>query len=164
MVGRVPAVSPGGRRVRPLADVVVVIAHPLLAAAALGPGQPGPGAAAGEQGHVLRAEGHAAHHPVHAGALVPAVGPKVLAVLVHPPAELAGQTLGVSCRRAHTTTGNSAVKGDTVRIHTKPTHTCKPAGSNWGKETYFKVVWPRFFSFPFHIRRIVQIPRLTNFT
>lgn len=87
----------GARRlVRLLADAVVVVAHPFLAAAALEPRQPGPRAAPVGQGHLVRTEGHAAYHPVHAGALVLAAGLEVLAVLVHPPAELAGQTLGLS--------------------------------------------------------------------
>lgn len=85
--------------VRLLSDVVVVITQPFLAAAAPGPGQPGPPAAPVRQGHLVRAEGHAAHHPIHAGALVLAVGLEVFAVLVYLPAELTGETLGLGCHK-----------------------------------------------------------------
>lgn len=98
VVGKGLAVWQGGvcQLVWLLTDVVVIVTHPFLAAATLGPGQPGPLAAPVGQGHLVRTEGHAAHHPIHAGALVLAVGLEVLAVLVHPPAELARQTLGLS--------------------------------------------------------------------
>ncbi len=85
-----------------LTDVVVIVTHPFLAAATVRPGQPGPRAAPVGQGHLVRTEGHAAHHPVHTGALVLAVGLEVFTVLVHLPAELTGQTLGLSCQHAHT--------------------------------------------------------------
>lgn len=104
VVGKGLAVWQGGacQLARLLTDVVVVVTHPFLAAAALRPGQPGPRAAPVGQGHLVRTEGHAAHHPVHTGALVLAVGPEVLAVLVHLPAELTGQTLGLGYQHTHT--------------------------------------------------------------
>ena len=109
VVGKGLAVWRGGvcQLVWLLTDVVVVVTHPFLAAAALGPGQPGPRAAPVGQGQAVRTEGHAAHHSVHAGALVLAAGLEVLAVLVNPPAELTGQTLVLSCQQR---TGNRAVK------------------------------------------------------
>lgn len=102
VVGEGPAVWMGGVRllVWLLTDVVVVVADPLLAAAAVGPDQLGPRAAPVGQGHLVGAEGHAAHHPVHAGALVLAAGLEVLAVLIHASVELAGQTLGLSSTQA----------------------------------------------------------------
>lgn len=104
VVGKGLAVWQGGVRqlVWLLTDVVVVVTHPFLAAAALGPGQPGSRASPARQGHLVRTEGHAAHHPIHTSAQVLAVGLEVLAVLVHPPVELARQTLGLSCQQAHT--------------------------------------------------------------
>lgn len=81
-----------------LADVVVVITHPFLAAAALGPDQPGPRAALSGQGHLVRTERRAAHHAVHAGALVLADGLEFLTVLEDTPVESAGQTVGLSCQ------------------------------------------------------------------
>lgn len=98
MVGMRSAVRRGGARrlLGLLADVVVVVTHPHLAAGALGQGQPGPGAAPVGQGHLVRTEGHAAHHAVHARALVLADWLEVLAVLVHPSVEGAGHTVGLS--------------------------------------------------------------------
>lgn len=98
MVGKGQSVWQGGvcQLVWLLTDVVVIVTHPFLAAAALRPGQPGPRAAPVGQGHLVRTDGHAAHYSVHTGALVMAVGPEVLAVLIHPAVELAGQTLGLS--------------------------------------------------------------------
>ena len=95
-----PRVRQGGARGLPrlLADVVVVVAHPLFAAAARRPGQPRPGAAPVREGHLMWAERHAAHHPVHAAALVLAAGLEVLAVLEHSPAELTGPALGIRWR------------------------------------------------------------------
>lgn len=78
-----------------LTDVVVVVTDPLCTAAAQGPCQPGPGAAPVGQGHLVGAEWHAAHHPVHAAALVLAAGLEVLSMLVDTPAELAGPALGL---------------------------------------------------------------------
>lgn len=83
------------RFLRVLADVVVVITDPLLTAAACGPGQPRTGAVPVGQGHLVGAEWHAAHDPVHAAALVLAAGLEVLAVLVHVAAKLARPTLGL---------------------------------------------------------------------
>lgn len=102
VVGMGPAVWQGGfcQLVWLLTDVVVVIAHPLLAAATLRPGQPGPGAAPVGQGDLVRTERHAAHHSIDTGALVLAVGPEVLAVLVHLAVELTGQTVSLSCQHA----------------------------------------------------------------
>lgn len=80
---------------RLLADVVAVVAHPLLAAAARQRGQPGAGTAPVGQRHLVRAQGHAAHHAVHAAALVLTAGLEVLAVLVDAPAELTWSTLGL---------------------------------------------------------------------
>lgn len=79
-----------------LTDVVVVVTHPFLAAATLGAGQAGSQTAPVRQGHLLRTEGHAADHPVHTSALVLTAGLEVFTVLVHPPAELTGQTMGLS--------------------------------------------------------------------
>lgn len=78
-----------------LTDVVVVIAHPLFTAAPRRPGQPGLGAAPVWEGHLMWAEWHAAHHPIHAATLVLAAGLEVLSVLVHTPTELTGPTLGL---------------------------------------------------------------------
>lgn len=115
MVGKGLAAWRGGARqlVWLLTDVVVVITHPFLAAAVRGPGQTGPRAAPVGQRHLVRTEGHAAHHSVHACALVLAVGLKVLAVLVHPATELARQTLCLSCQQI---TGTRAVRTDLIFI------------------------------------------------
>lgn len=83
-----------GLLLRILTNVVVVIAQPLLTAASRRAGQSGPGAAPVRQGHLMWAEGHAAHHPVHAAALVLTAGLEVLTVLVNTATELAGATLG----------------------------------------------------------------------
>lgn len=98
MVGKELAVWQGGvcQIVWLLTDVVVVLTHPFLAAPALRPRQPGPRAAPVGQRHLVRTEGHAAHHPVHAGALVLAGRLEVLTMLVHFPIELARQTLCLS--------------------------------------------------------------------
>lgn len=100
VVGKGIAVWQGGvcQLVWLLSDVVVIVTHPFLAATTLRSGQPGPRAAPVGQGHLVRTEGHTAHHAVHAGALVLAVGLEVLAMLVHPPAELTRQTLGLGCQ------------------------------------------------------------------
>lgn len=47
------------------------------------------------QGHVAGAEGHAAHRPVDAGALVLAAGAEILAVLINPPVVFARPALGL---------------------------------------------------------------------
>lgn len=98
VVGMRLAVWQGGERrlLGLLTDAVVIVTHPHLAAGALRQGQPGPRAAPVGQGHLVRTEGHAAHHAVHAGALVLADWLEVLAVLVHPSVEGAGQTVGLS--------------------------------------------------------------------
>ena len=80
---------------RLLADVVAVVTHPLLAAAPGQGGQHGAGAAPVGQWHLVRAQGHAAHHAVHAAALVLAAGLEVLPVLVNVTIELARPTLGL---------------------------------------------------------------------
>ena len=74
-------------------DAVVIVTHPLLAAALRGRGEAGAGAVG--DGAELGAEGHAPHHATHAAALVGAAGPKVLAVLVDTPVVLTGESLGV---------------------------------------------------------------------
>lgn len=80
---------------RLLTDVVAVVAHPLLAAAARQRSQTGVGAAPVGQRHLVRAQGHAAHHALHTAALVLTAGLEVLAVLVDAPTELARSTLGL---------------------------------------------------------------------
>lgn len=79
-------------------DAIVVVAHPLLAAATRRRLQAGVGAAPCGQGHVVGAERHAANHAVHAAALVLTAGLEILAVLVDAPSELTRPSLGVSWR------------------------------------------------------------------
>lgn len=87
----------GGWRVTGLfVDAIVVATHPLLAASARRRLQAGIGAVPGGQGYAVGAERHAAHHAVHAAALVFTAGLEILAVLVHASAELTRPTLSIS--------------------------------------------------------------------
>lgn len=73
--------------------VLRLVTHPLLAAF---PGQFDPsreGAVRAGQANVHAAQGHAAHRPVQAGALVFAAALEGLSAPVHRPAEDAGRTI-----------------------------------------------------------------------
>lgn len=61
---------------------VVAVTHPYLTALAGDLHQPGIDAVYARQGHFLGTQGHATDHSIHAGALVLAVGLKVLSILV----------------------------------------------------------------------------------
>lgn len=74
-------------------DAVVIITHPLLAAAAGGRGQAWLGAVPVRQWDVGWAEWDAAHHSVHAATTVLTVGLEVLAVLIESPIQLTRPTL-----------------------------------------------------------------------
>lgn len=77
-------------------DVIVVVTHPLLAAAARWDLQTGVSAVPGGQGYAVRAERHTAHYTVHAAALVLTAGLEILTVLVHVTAKLTRPTLNFS--------------------------------------------------------------------
>lgn len=78
--------------------MVAVITEPLFTAVTRHLDQPRVGAVPDRQRHLLGAQGHAAHHPVHAAALVLAVGLEVLPVLVDPAVKLAGAAVCLRCR------------------------------------------------------------------
>lgn len=71
-----------------LGDVVVIIAHPLLATASGQGGETRPGAEPVGQGYVMGTEGHASHHAVYAGTAVLTAGLEVLTVLINPTVQL----------------------------------------------------------------------------
>lgn len=78
-------------------NVVVIITHPLLAATSRQCGKARLGAAPVRKGHMMRAERHAAHHSIHAGAAVLATRLKVFTMLVHSAIQLTWPTLSLSC-------------------------------------------------------------------
>lgn len=84
------------RVTRLFVDVIVVVTHPLLAAAPWRRFQAGAGAMPCRQGYEVGAERHAAHHAVHAAALVLTAGLEILAMLIHASGELARPTLSIS--------------------------------------------------------------------
>lgn len=96
-----------------LADAVVIITHPFFTTATLGLRQPGLWASPPRQGHLVGTEGHAAHHTIHAGALVLANGLEVLTMLVHSPIECTGYAMSFSWHRKQET----ELLVDTFELH-----------------------------------------------
>lgn len=96
-----------------LADAVVIITHPFFTTATLGLRQPGLWASPPRQGHLVGTEGHAAHHTIHAGALVLANGLEVLTMLVHSPIECTGYAMSFSWHRKQET----ELLADTFELH-----------------------------------------------
>lgn len=71
---------------------MVAITHPLLTALSRDLHKSRINAVHARQGHFLRTQGHTSHHAVHTGALVLAVGLKVLPVLIDLPEEFTRST------------------------------------------------------------------------
>lgn len=90
--------SVGSQRGAHRGAVLGLVAHPLLAALARQLDPSGEGAVWAGQAHVHAAQGHAAHRPVQARALVLAAAVEGVSAAVHLPAEHAG---GTPSGRAH---------------------------------------------------------------